>query len=825
MSSSSVRAVTRLAWRNVRRSRGRSVLIVSLILLPVAAMVAGTTFVATLTPTPETSATYRMGDADYLVYAGVGGTTEALTALLPDGARVEAYSYAADRLLLPGRELGVNLRSVDLEGLGRGILTVTAGRQPRAASEVAVSAALAQRAGVDIGDRIELGQRGHVSIVGLVENPEDLGDRLVLEHVSTAEHLATGGDELSGQAQWLVGLPAGSSSDALPDGEFACREDLSCQFDARSRSQMSHSSHGASAGVLVLGGLALFEALLVASAAFAVGVRRRQRELGLLAAAGAERRHLGGTVLAEGFLLGGVGAAVGVVLGIGGVLAISPWLDKLTARRVPPMVVDPVPILLAAGIGCLACLLAAAVPARSAARLPVLESLSGRRPALSPARRILLLGLLLIGSGAALTSAGTGLRLTDPDGTLSVLLMLGGSVLGVLGFGACAPWVLERLEPLGVRLPAFARIALRETARARSRSSPIVTAILAAFAVTVALAATFASVDARSAADWRPWLRADQLVVLGEGADQAGPQAARELQAVAAAPVPWPVARDGGEVYVALESPTGADEVIYQLTIGDAELLAAMAASDAVEALDAGGLVVVSGELNGQAATLDRLTVVVRDMRERQLAGLELPATFVDIGLDQGELAETAVISTSTAERLGLAPGRTLRYLIRLAEPVTEAHVARAASFAAQHEETYADASLGPVAFGTLFRFALTVASLLFALSVTAIAVALGEAESRPDQRTLLAVGADPSIRRRITAARAGVLSLLGGALAVPAGLLPAWGLLESRGEPLVVPIPEVVAAVVILPVAGVLGALLLGRRIADWSALRDASS
>jgi hypothetical protein len=58
--------------------------------------------------------------------------------------------------------------------------------------------------------------------------------------------------------------------------------------------------------------------------------------------------------------------------------------------------------------------------------------------------------------------------------------------------------------------------------------------------------------------------------------------------------------------------------------------------------------------------------------------------------------------------------------------------------------------------------------------------------------------------------------------LAVPAGLLPVWGLLASRGLPLVVPIPEVAGAVVLLPILAILGAWLLGRPIPEWAAFRD---
>ena len=66
-----------------------------------------------------------------------------------------------------------------------------------------------------------------------------------------------------------------------------------------------------SATILVLGALALVEAALVASAAFAVSIRRRQRELGLLAACGATPRQLAGTVLAEATILGLLAASPG----------------------------------------------------------------------------------------------------------------------------------------------------------------------------------------------------------------------------------------------------------------------------------------------------------------------------------------------------------------------------------------------------------------------------------------------------------------------------------------------------------------------------------
>ena len=62
-------------------------------------------------------------------------------------------------------------------------------------------------------------------------------------------------------------------------------------FQITSRDQATTQNEAPSVAIVVLGGLALIEAALVASAAFAVSIRRRERDLGLLAATGAEPRH------------------------------------------------------------------------------------------------------------------------------------------------------------------------------------------------------------------------------------------------------------------------------------------------------------------------------------------------------------------------------------------------------------------------------------------------------------------------------------------------------------------------------------------------------
>jgi putative ABC transport system permease protein len=817
------RALVRIARRNAGRSRWRSLLIVVLVLLPVAGMAGAATVLKTVTPTAEREVVGRMGQADLLISPGSGGTEKLLRDHLPAGSRIEPFLDTAGTLVLPGIKLPVGVSSLDPAGLARGMLTLVAGRFPGTSEQVAISAEVGRLAKVGLGDHIAVAELGSPVVVGLIENPLALKERLVLADPSLAAAGAA-----SKTSEWLVGLPAGTDPETIDYGVPVANMGAPSLpgnepvFYLTTRSTAFGQSSSASPTLIVLGGLALVDAALVAAAAFAVGVRRRQRELGLLAASGAEPRHLVGTVLAEAGVLGFVAALVGVVVGLLGALAMSPFLDDLSGHRNPLLALEPLMLVAAAALGIVASVVAGVAPAWSAGRMPVLRALSGRRPPERSARRSLGLGGLTVGFALAMTVAGSALRLaiaqTAMSTTISMLLLLGGAVLGTLGFGACAPWLLEQLERPSRRLPLAPRIALRDTARARSRSGPIVTALLAAFAATVALSAYQSSVEASNLAHFQPPLQPEQIQVEGAGASAAGAAIAHELGAVAAGPIRGA----GSEGQVIWLSPKNSNDPNARLstqyvTVGDAELLQALGGASAVASFEGGAVVLFSD----QPSELAEATIHIDAPDGASSRTAVVPAVVVQ-RIATGNLPG-AVVSASVAQRLGIAAGHNEQnYIVRLAHAPTDVEVTAAAAIAAGYADTFITTARPPGIAGGDFRWVLIGLSLLFALTVTGIAVALGEAESRSDQRTLLAVGADPRVRRRITAARAGVIALLGGLLAVPAGLLPVWGLLASRGAPLVVPLPEVIGAIAVLPLLAIGAAWLLGRPIPAWGAFRQ---
>lgn len=838
MTGSSIRALARVARSDIVRHRGRSLLVVALVALPVAAMVAGIAIYRTTMPTEEREAVAMMGRADLIAY----NTTRAdLATYVPAGSVIEPLLYRDGRFVIAGARPSVSIRAMDIEGLAGGILTLVAGRAPSGAGEFAITREVARTAGVAIGGRIELEDGPTSTVVGLVENPMYLNDRIVVVDptaVEIDESLAT----------WLIGLPQGADPEAVVQASMDAatgEQKVLIQSWESGRIQRIGEDPGSSA-ILILGSLALVESALIASAAFAVSIRRRQRELGLLAATGATPQQLAGTVVAEGAMLGLIACLAGAVLGLGGAFGLTPWLDELTQRRNPPLVVDVGAILGPIAVGFLAAMIAAIIPARTVSRVPVLLALSGRRPAQTPARRTLWFGLAAVGLAAAMTVGGATMRNAGSD-TISIVLLIGGAVLSTLGFGACAPWLLERLERLAARLPLAGRIAFRDTARARSRSSPIVTAILAGCAAAIALGAWQTSRDEENLRGWAPMLYPDQLVFSGSDPSAAGKRLVEDGTAVAGVRIPQLVLEDQS-IGIRYELPDARDtdgELVNLLDQcgncnpgafmhpdvsnigpGTPEILAMAHAESAALDLRKGRAVILS---NPRVATATTLDILVYDDPTQEVPSrrLSLPATVLTVEVP-GAILPGAFLPDATIAELGLiaydddGPYGTAPFVVRYDHPVTEADLAQAREVASRFGDTFAERLDAPTRPGAEFRILIMALVLLFAVSVTGIAIALGEAESRPEQRSLLALGADPGLRRRIAAARAAVLALLAGVLAVPAGLLPIWGIFASRGSPLAVPAIEIVGAVIALPVLAIACSWLLSRPIPDWAAFRS---
>ena len=815
-------ALWRMARRDLRRNPRRSALIVALVALPVAGLAAGIVLLRGAAVTGDQRATAVLGAATLRVDAGPGAELD--RAALPQGARTVSFSaIEALARIGPGDARPVAMTDQPLDDpLTAGMLRLEAGRAPTRPDEAAVSTRLLGDAGRRIGDTIRLARPARaLRITGTVLDPADVDARLAV----------TGpGGRLDPAARrvWLVGLPRGVAA----PGALSGVDGLS--VTTRERASRAPAGDVRRGGVLnlipVVAGLALMIAALVAAAAFAAGVRREVRDLGLLAAAGASPRQLTAAVLARGATLGLAGAAAGLALGVLAAAATWPSLDRITGHLPRPFALPPLPLLGAATAAVLAGTAAALFPARFAARVPPVAALAARVPAGPPPRRVSRLGVLAVVLGCAVTAVGALPRVVEASSGFGVGLALAGLAILLGGFVACSAAVVAAVEPLAPRLSLAGRMATRQAARNRSRTGPAVAAITMALALPILVSSVLLTTRADDRARWRPALAGDQLRVqaVGRGGREPPEEAVRAVLAVVTGSVAAPLRlallpadrserAKGGQVPVDVfpRALVRQEEEPGGLFVGGGDLLAALGAERAAGDLAAGKVVGVGGgTVDGGRVTLHRA-----DFRDGQSGTVPDPRAKVVPAVEIGDRPLLAtlryVIGAQEARRQGMVT-EPQGVLVRAPHDLTPAELraARAALRAYPDLTVMAGPGSPPASVPASLLALLFGVSAAVALAVVAAMVGLAQAEAGPERRTLFAVGASPSVLRRSAAAGAGLLALLGGVLAVPAGLLPLAAIdAASPGTtPLVVPWAGLGATTALVPLLAAAGAATLTR-------------
>jgi putative ABC transport system permease protein len=572
-----------------------------------------------------------------------------------------------------------------------------------------------------------------------------------------------------------------------------------------------------------LSAITLVAAVLMASAAVTIATRRQLRALGLLAAAGAGGRQLGTVVILQATALGLGGALAGIPAGLLLARALLPRLARamnFPMSEVPSLLVVPGRLLLAGGLGLLAAIVAALMPAVRAARLPVTAALAAQQPPARQPRWLTIVGITLVLVGLGLAGLQVWVAGSRWQGWVAVA-----SVPAVLvGFAALSRALVALVGRTARWLPATGRLAVRDLARHPTRSAAAVAAVTAGLAVPMLLG----TMAAQSVATDRTYiprqLRADQVLVHAPAAAAA----VTEL-VPGARQAPFSTAHDAGGNEVTVHGPVIDQYGIAPsrgLAIGDQELLVAMGGEQAAAAF-AGGAVVVFGT---NLVPDGQVTLAITDV-PRPARHIRVPAVEVTTGSYLGETLPSFVISRQTAQHLGL-PGLTTppRYRSRGPRPLSDAQrdqlralQTRSPTVSITWAEPDPDLQAAEQGFRSITLALLAVAGML-ALGSVAAACALALSEAGPDLTTLGQLGANPAMTRRLMAAQAWLLATGGGLLAAAIGLGPftVQALASGQVRPrlpipflptaLAVPWTLVVVVTVGIPALTAAGAGLLGR-------------
>ncbi|WP_092541478.1 ABC transporter permease [Actinoplanes derwentensis] len=873
------RTALRVARREMTRTKGRSALVIAMIAVPVCGLGYTAASYDMFTLTGQEKATRILGQADAIVWplmpdpivqdapgdnwrlaeneeqsAPFSALTEQqVLALLPDGTRVvPIHQTSLDLLTATGGLVDAEISELDLtDPIHRGAAEIVDGRAPAAPGEVAMSRAARERFGDTV--RTPDGSRTWTR-VGTVEVPADLGEVLMV---------GPGGlPESSGMPSWLADTPDpvlwSDVRELNRSGIMVTSRAVLLDPPDPVEVPLQSFDSAALSLVPVVVGLAILEIVLLAGPAFAVGARRRQRSLALVAANGGTRSHLRRIVLADGVLLGLAGAAIGLVFAVILAVLARPFAEELLVgaraggyRFDPPTLAGIVVLAMVTG------LLAASVPAFTAARADVVTALTGRRGVIRSRRRWVVTGLALAAGGVAITV--TGVRRVD------VRMIVAGLAVVQIGLVLCTPALVGLVAKLGGLLPPAPRIALRDTARNRASSAPAVAAVMAAVAGTVTIGVYLTSADDKARQDYQQLLpmgyvaanyglgsdsytaRTPELVraALGEALPGAAlteisatvcrydrtstgcqlvpvrtaaqtcpgeenpPATPAEVDAMAADPRCAGSHISQGLAYSLFLSMVGDRDTVAALTGASGSVL-----DEAAAVLDRGGVVVKDPYLIDDGM----VTIAVSDPEQTTSRTFTAPGFLLDDAVYPGG----PVMSRAAAEKAGFDVAAIGLVAATTAPPSTGTiDGLNAALSAAGSRSPVVEA--GPTVEEGPMLYLLAAASALITLGAAAVATGLAAADGRADLSTLAAVGASPGIRRLLSISQSGVIAGLGSLLGILAGVgsgfavLTATNLSRTTEWPAPTPYPLSVPwlnllLILMVPLVAMLGAGLLTR-------------
>lgn len=806
------RCMLRMARRDALRARGRSLLVLLMIALPVMTVSAADIVIQTQDVSGTESLTRRLGAADAEVrFQGIthieqlpdpdhGGSM-----LDGDGNTTPPTLATVSRVLgrpvrgLERRQGGVRVSTdkgvADTEGteidlrdpLSRGLFRLTSGRLPAKRGEVVVNAALAAR-GPGLGEQVTVADGVPATVVGIVESSSYRSFPVVVGPLgglglTTQDNVAT----------WLVDAGPVTWQDVRALNRVGAMVLSRTVVEhppppSQVPAQLGPSSGSGSrlAVVALIVVMALLEVVLLAGPAFAVGARRQQRNLAVIAASGGTPRQLRRVVLASAFVLGATAAGGGVLAGIGVAFVLMPVAQRFSAAWFGPFEISWPHLVGIAAFGLLSAFLAAVVPAVIAARQDVVKVLAGRRGDRRASVRSPLLGVLLLGAGVAGAVYGTSV---DVSGELYIAAS---AVVTVLGMILLVPVAIVALARTSHRLPLPVRYAMRDATRHRTRTVPAVAAVAATVAGVVALGIGASSDALQNRRTYQPNLPLGLSAVSSWDAghmDWARAETAvrKELpgnQVTAVRGIPDVL--DGGRSHLdlAFEVPGGRREHLlgsWSGATGSSVLVARGPGlvpfgipdrGAARQVLARGGAVV----LTDHRVDADTVRISADFSNDdgspgRTVRPVTVPAVYVEA---PGAVAPfQAVVSPRVPRRLGVDYATTALLVAGPVSKAAEADVAEAVGAVSPNASFYVERGYQADDSTRIALLVLAALGGVLMLGGTLTATFLALSDARPDLATLSAVGAAPRTRRGVAAAYAGTVGLVGAVLGALVGFVP----------------------------------------------------
>jgi lipoprotein-releasing system permease protein len=140
-----------------------------------------------------------------------------------------------------------------------------------------------------------------------------------------------------------------------------------------SNQELLSGLEGQSISSLMIQTFVLISVVLGIASVLAITVLQKSKQLGILKAMGTTSKQASAIFLFQGFLLGLIGAILGVALGLGLSVAFTIFAVNPDGTPIIGLTIDPGFIIISASIAIMASLLASFIPAARSAKLSVIE--------------------------------------------------------------------------------------------------------------------------------------------------------------------------------------------------------------------------------------------------------------------------------------------------------------------------------------------------------------------------------------------------------------------------------------------------------------------
>ncbi len=847
------RALLRHARRAFRQNLGRSLLIVAVIALPIGLAITVASAQRSLTVSGAQRAEWELGNASAVLFPSgelVGPSGVAVPVEV--GAEVDAViapllAVSADVLPISTGYFQIGRESARLVAtdMGHPLYAPTfrqfVGTIPRNDGEAAVSRPLAKREGVSLGDTWEVPGVGPRTVVATYVVSESKGSYAITLPLGDAELVRrvteTSGFGPAANPRYLL-TPAGEQ--VVPALEGYLLQPVQLWSDGEG-AVLAVDKPPVLASFVSIG--LLIEAGLVASAAYATGVRRRIRELGLLASIGATPSQVQRAVVSESAVVAVVAVPVGLLLGIVGSFATLPLVRRIAEHVVDGVGVRATDLIGPAIVGAVATVLAAWIPARLAGRVPVLTAMAGRVPSRAVRGRAVPLGFAALGLGTLGVFSSGELARSEGSEALSVILLALSILVTLGGAAAIGTWVMGRVAGRADRLPVLARLVARDGGRQQVRSAVVVGALVVVAAIPMAVGVLAASFDAQAEENFVPPALLDEVWILSASDPRPGAYAER-------APEPVPdeaVQLVADEVSVRdisrlqtvgfeYEEATTSDAYVYRepsyvfsgngqggkVALGTAEAVEGLRLGGqeaaVLSALDAGNVVgLTRGSVEGRRV---EITLGYPDSEEAdpQEYFVAVPASEVAVR-SVAWAAPTYLMPIGVASELGLVVVEEAVVII-LDAPISDSNrdalmnvLSDTDRFGQTQTPLYSlaigqdrDSVAGRV------QWIAVAAALGIALVIGGCTTALAATESDRDVLTMVSVGGAPSLRKRFLGLQSAYHAAVGTALALPVVALLLWALYRGQeaGDEIDLIFPTLPLLAVIIGIPLAVGALTM---------------